>query len=70
MRCKKKSVLIGFAALCATLAVWTAGEDRDGVAMAYHLPLRLAPVGQLDVEKINADNLPRVLALRRKRLFC
>ena len=34
--------------------------------MAYHLPLRLAPVGQLDVEKINADNLPRVLALHRK----
>ena len=46
------------------LAVGTAREDGDRVAVADHLALRLASVRQLDVEKIDADDLPRVLALR------
>ena len=37
--------------------------------MPDHLALRLASVRQLNVEQINADDLPSVLALRAERLF-
>jgi len=50
-------------------AVRAAGDDGDGIAVAYHLSLRLATIRQLDVEKVDADDLACVLALGRARLF-
>ena len=51
------------------LAVRAAGEDGDGVAVPDNFALGLPAVRQLNVEKVNADDLPGVLALGVKSLF-
>ena len=50
-------------------AVRTAREDADGMAMTDDFTLRDPSVRKLDVDEIDVDDPPRILAFARKRLF-